>query len=226
MKRICFSLTTVLLLTTLLPVFPGGSVRAAPVAPEATIPVTTCNASDLVNAINTANDNGQADTITLTAGCTYSFSAANNYWYGPNALPAIASDITIEGNGAVLENTNTTRLRFFYVGANASSARTLSYYTPGAGTLTLRNLTLKGGLQQGGNTGKHGGGGAGMGGAIFNQGTLILDAVTVYNNTARGGAPSAYTTTSTDNGGGMGGESATGGVPGRRLRRVGGRQRC
>ena len=42
-----------------------------PAAHAASIPVTTCNASDLINAINTANSNGESDTITLTAGCTY-----------------------------------------------------------------------------------------------------------------------------------------------------------
>jgi hypothetical protein len=206
MKRICFALTTVLLLTTLLPVFPGGSVLAAPVAPDATIAVTTCNASDLITAVNTANGNGQTDTITLTAGCTYTFSAADNYWYGPNALPAIASNITIEGNGAVLHNTNGTRLRFFYVGANGSSTRTPSYNTPGAGTLTLRNLTLTGGRAKGGDSCRHGGGGAGMGGAIFNQGALTLESVTVKDNTALGGAPNYYLTSSACGGGGMGGD--------------------
>lgn len=173
----------------------------------ATLPVTTCNASDLIAAINTANGNGQADTITLAAGCTYSFNTVNNYWYGPNALPAIASNITIEGNGAVLEISGVTRLRFFFVGADGASTRTLSYYSPGAGVLTLRNLTLQGGIQQGGNTYKYGGSGAGMGGAIFNQGMLVLEAVTLFNNAARGGSINTTTTTTPAEGGGMGVDS-------------------
>ncbi len=179
---------------------PAMTVVAEPETPEATIPVTTCNASDLIAAINTANGASAADTITLLAGCTYSFSAANNYWYGPNALPPISSTITIEGNGAVLQNTNTTRLRFFYVGADAASTRTPGYNTPGAGWLTLRNLTLLGGLAKGGDA-PGGGGGAGMGGAIFNQGTLMLEEVTLRGNTARGGNAGTQQRSS---GGGMG----------------------
>ena len=46
-------------------------------------------------------------------------TAANNNWYGPNALPPIASDITIEGNGAtILRHQVPPSFRFFYVGAD------------------------------------------------------------------------------------------------------------
>ncbi len=145
--------------------------------------------ADLISDINTANTNPGPDTISLGDGCTYTFTLANNYWYGPNALPAIASEITIEGNSARLVNTNATRLRFFYVGADPLSARTPGYHTPGAGVLTLHNLTLAGGIARGG-TGS--GGGAGMGGAIFNQGTLLLERVTLSDNTAIGGNAGVY----------------------------------
>lgn len=33
--------------------------------------------------------------VALSPGCTYTLTAAENNWYGPNGLPAIASDITI-----------------------------------------------------------------------------------------------------------------------------------
>ncbi|NJL69597.1 MAG: DUF4347 domain-containing protein [Microcoleus sp. SM1_3_4] len=117
----------------------------------------------LVWAINQANATPEPDTIVLGGG-TYSFATVNNWWYGPNALPAIASDITIEGNGANLTRSRDDRLRLFYVGAIDPN-----YHSPGAGSLTLRNLTLQNGLALGG-TSFLGGGGAGMGGAIFNQG--------------------------------------------------------
>jgi hypothetical protein len=43
-----------------------------------------------------------ADTLELGSGCTYTLTTVNNSWYGPNGLPPIASDITIEGNGATI----------------------------------------------------------------------------------------------------------------------------
>lgn len=143
----------------------------------------------LVAAINQADIFGSPHLITLATNGSYVFSNADNFWYGPNALPPIAADISIEGNGAILQIVNTNRLRFFYVGANPVWPATTNYVTPGAGKLTLRHLTLKGGLSAGG-TG--GGGGAGMGGAVFNQGNLLLDSVTLCNNTARGGAGGGY----------------------------------
>ena len=53
----------------------------------------------LIADINQANSNGQSNTINLTAG-TYDLTAANNNWYGPNGLPAITSNLTLNGNGA------------------------------------------------------------------------------------------------------------------------------
>lgn len=60
----------------------------------------------LIAAIAAANANG-GDTLDLGAGCVYGFSSANNFWYGPNALPPIASAITIHGHGARLQATHT-----------------------------------------------------------------------------------------------------------------------
>ncbi len=138
----------------------------------------------LIAAIVSADTGGGA-TITLASGCTYTFTApytnpspaaAGNpgnlaYWYGPSALPAIAAPITIVGNGAVIERASaagTPPFRLFFVGADPSAARTPQWVTPDAGSLTLRDLTLPGGLAKGGDT--HGGstgeesaGGAGLG---------------------------------------------------------------
>jgi hypothetical protein len=140
----------------------------------------------LIAAINAANDEGTnpgADTINLSG--TYTFAAPDNFWYGPNALPAISSDITIQGdstNGAVIERDaglgTGTPFRLFYVSGGLSGLD--------AGTLTLRNLTLQNGLAKGGDS-FQGGGGLGAGGAIFSQGTVALDGVTLTNNTAQGG---------------------------------------
>jgi hypothetical protein len=97
------------------------AAKAAPAATAAatfmvnsTINVPAGDENAFIAAINTANNetsNPGPDTISL-AGGTYTFSTPHNFEYGPNALPPITSDITIEGNGAVLDSTATTRLRF------------------------------------------------------------------------------------------------------------------
>jgi len=153
------------------------------------------------------------NTISLSA-TTYTFTQIDNYWYGPNALPPIASAITIEGNGALLKASHTgdptpataNAFRFFYVSGGAARF-------PGelpAGDLTLHRLTLQGGYAKGGDSGA-GGGGAGMGGAIFNQGVLVLSAVTLKGNTAHGGN---VTSAAIFGGGGMGADAPIGSAGG------------
>src|ERR1043165_7445714 len=61
-----------------------------------TIDVPAGDSAGFIAAINTANAAGGANTIVL-AKSTYTFSAVDNSWYGPNARPAIASDVTVEG---------------------------------------------------------------------------------------------------------------------------------
>ena len=91
----------------------------------------TFNAStpaQLIAAINSANNETAfpgADTIVLAAG-TYSFATAVIWDFGPNALPVITSNITIEGHGAVLTSTAPVRLRFFYVAGNRVGGLTTS----------------------------------------------------------------------------------------------------
>jgi hypothetical protein len=172
----------------------------APPADAATINVP-CTTNQLIAAIETANSNGpNRDFIELAPDCTYALSSpyvslglAGNYasWYGPSGLPAIASDIVVVGNGATIERSSaagTPPFRLLFVGADPLDPDTSNYATPGAGGLTLLDLTLRGGLGQGGDAIVGGGGGAGMGGAIFNQGRVTLDRVTITNSTARGGS--------------------------------------
>ncbi|WP_207215760.1 choice-of-anchor Q domain-containing protein [Pseudolysobacter antarcticus] len=145
---------------------------------------TTGDSAGLIAAIAAANS-GSGDTIDLAAGCTYAFSAADNFWYGPNALPPITATIVINGHGATLLASHSgdpspvaaNAFRFFYVSGGLQLA---------AGSLSLNTLTLAGGYARGGDS-TYGGGGGGFGGAIFNQGTLNLSAVTLSGNTARGG---------------------------------------
>ena len=127
-----------------------GAAPPAPAGPLGEILVgcsgvsRTSTASDLQTlrqAIITANSNPDADTIRLST-CTYSFMDAytaggsQTSWYGAAAMPAIASDITIEGDGSTIQRDPTTNalFRFFFVGADPAAAATLGYFSPGAGS--------------------------------------------------------------------------------------------
>jgi uncharacterized repeat protein (TIGR01451 family) len=170
----------------------------------------------LREAICVAN-NLPGPAVIVLSPATYTLSEADNYWYGPNGLPPIGNDITIEGNGAVIRrnpaNSDTQlneRFRFFFV-----SRRTLTdgiAIRDGAdrAQLTLRNLTLRNGLARGG-AAENGGGGAGMGGAIFNQGQLHLERVSFLNNDARGGRSGRPGWGQPGGGGGIGQDARDGG---------------
>jgi len=174
-----------------------------------TINVPNGDVAGLITAIQTLNANG-GGTINLATDGTYSVTAPSDWWFGPNAFPAIASAITINGNGATISRASgSPKFRFFYVSGGFS---TLS-----AGNLNLSNLTLTGGLAQGGNGGTGspgGGGGAGLGGAIFNQGAVSLSNVTFSLNQALGGSGGTGEKEGKNSGGGGGlggsGGSSTG----------------
>ena len=123
-----------------------------------------CHAGDvpcLIDAINEANANGEANTIRLAAG-TYTLTEADN-GDSPsvaNGLPVITSPLTITGRGA--DNTSIAR------DASAPRFRILEVAT--TGTLTLKRLTLRGGS------------GVFSGGGILNEGTLTLVRTTVTDN--------------------------------------------
>ena len=172
---------------------------------DQTITVADGDVAGLITAINTLNTNG-GGTIDLASSGSYSVSAPTDWWYGPNAFPAIASTITVNGNGATISRASgSSKFRFFFVSSGFS--------TLPAGSLTLNNLTLTGGLAQGGSGGSGvagGGGGAGLGGAIYNQGTLTLSSVHFISNEAEGGPGGAGIGYggATGAGGGLGGNGA------------------
>lgn len=94
-----------------------GLASAAQVALAGTINVNAgCTLANAINYANSLNPNASykpfysaagngscsdgaagANTIQLPAG-TITFTAIDNYWYGPNALPPVWSTITIEGD--------------------------------------------------------------------------------------------------------------------------------
>lgn len=160
---------------------------------------------DLNSAINTAADSGTPpNTVTLAAGCDYKLpSSALGYFAAPDGSPSffqnISNDVTIVGNGATIEfaSGNSPPRRFFFVMPN--------------GTLTLKQLTLKGGIAHGENGGDAqaaapGAGGtySGLGGAIYNTGNLVVELVTFDSNQAIGGNGGAGRNGSNGGGGGGG----------------------
>jgi len=127
----------------------------------------------LIADIHSANTNGAAaNTINLTGNGPYSLTGMNNNTNGPNGLPVIgskvASTLTINGNGNIIENGSDTPFRFFEI-------------APGSGgSLVLQNIELQGGSADGSGT-------SAEGGAIFNNGTLNVDGgVQLFDNKAMG----------------------------------------
>jgi hypothetical protein len=141
-----------------------------------------CGAGDvscLIAAITEANTNGEKNTIRLAAG-TYTLTAVDNGIFvlpnggihvDPNGLPVITSLLTITGQGA--ETTIIER------DLSAPEFRILEIAT--AGSLTLKGLTLRHGVN--GSGGLHAGGGG-----INNHGTLHISHCTIANNRGVRGA--------------------------------------
>jgi hypothetical protein len=193
--------------------FPRRAIRQAPVRrrvrpclevlEDRTVPanfyVGLGDTATLIADINEANSNRDAtNTINLSGISTYTLTRIDNFWYGPNGLPAITKNLTINGGGATIQRaSDAANFRLFYVSGGQSGLA--------AGTLTLNSLTLSGGVAHGGD-GSYGGGALGAGGAIFNQGTLVLNSVTLTNDAASGGSGGVQG--SGYGGGGMGQNSA------------------
>jgi hypothetical protein len=133
---------------------------------------TAASVKDLIADINAANAAGGTNTIALTAPAAspYVLTAVDNTTDGANGLPVIAKKdtLTMIGNGDTIERSTASGTPAFRLLDVASGA-----------SLTLQNLTLQNGLALGS-------GSAAEGGAIYNQGTLVLSAVTVQNNLAQG----------------------------------------
>jgi len=110
-----------------------------------TIPVGAGDVAGLIDAINQANANPDADSIVLVKShCE--LTAVNNSWFGPTGLPAIASPITIDGIGATIARTGPAAFRLFVVLGGPQ------YGSQSAGDLTLHVLTLERGLAKDGNS--------------------------------------------------------------------------
>jgi hypothetical protein len=128
--------------------------------------------SDLIADIRAANTSGGLNSIVLTAPTTspYVLTAADNSTDGPTGLPVIAAgnNLTLVGNGDTIVRSTA---------AGTPDFRLLDVAS--VGSLTVQNLTVQNGVEVGAYA---------RGGGVFNQGSLILSAVTVQNNRAEGGA--------------------------------------
>jgi hypothetical protein len=134
-------------------------------------------ADGLIAAMNAANADPAADTITLAAGCTYTLTVVDNGGTdGPNGLPVVATPITIDGNGSTIARGSLDAFRILEV---ASS-----------GQLDLVHLRVTGGHAGDGVLGasdSKGGDGFG-GGGILNAGVLTLRNSAVTDNSAGNGS--------------------------------------
>ena len=140
---------------------------------------STCQAADfacpagdvacVIDAINTANANGQANTITLAEG-TYALTGADNVTDVRNGLPAITSALIIKGAGAAA--TTITRL-------DPASPAFRLVHVAAIGSLTLQELTVRGFT--------FGEGGVGVGGGIRNEGAVTIINGALNGNAARSG---------------------------------------
>lgn len=90
----------------------------------ATFNIAAGDVAGLKTALTTANSNGQADVINLSASSTYTLPAVDNDLNGPNGLPVILDDaagldLTINGNGALLKPILNGVMRLLYIGPGA-----------------------------------------------------------------------------------------------------------
>ena len=164
-------------------------------------PVGTGNGCTLREAINAANADAGAETITFAPALTSGGPATISLL---TALPAITTDMTIQGPGANLltveRNSGAgTNFRIFTInpgtviisgltiskGVLASSGQGGGIFNNTGATLTINNCAISGNQV----------GSSGFGGGIYSAGTLTLNSSTVNDNhvnTSGGGAGGIY----------------------------------
>lgn len=178
---------------------PTLSSTSAPIPPDFTV-TSTADATDaspgdgacddgggnctLRAAIMEANAHSGADTISLASNGIYTLAVVDNNTDGPNGLPIISSDISINGNGATIQRSRAEGAPNFRI-----------FHVANSGNLTLNDLTVSGGVAVGPGGGEPvrgscsqdniGGNTPGVGGGIFNNsGIVTLINSTVRNNSA------------------------------------------
>ncbi|MCH8852183.1 MAG: right-handed parallel beta-helix repeat-containing protein [Planctomycetes bacterium] len=190
-----YSKTTISLLAFLCGVF-----VAIPAAQAATITVTSdsggiggpdCTLRDAITAANTDTATGGcvagngADTIELPARAVITLPEGDNWSDGPTGLPAITSEVIINGNESTIERDEADKVFEFRIFAvEADGVLTLKHLTVsngsvsdwgGGGILNLGSLTLTDSTVSGNLAGCCGGG-------ILNHGILTMTGGTLSNN--------------------------------------------
>ncbi|WP_454642103.1 autotransporter domain-containing protein [Bradyrhizobium liaoningense] len=137
---------------------------------------------------------GNGDTIVFQTGGTITLASE---------LPVVTKNLTIDGNGNNPVISGAGAYRPFFIG---DAGTTGSNYS-----VTIANLSIANAAAQGGSGIDGGGGGAGLGGAVFvsSNGALTLSNVSLSNNQASGGAGGAFTNNLAGGGGGMGGNGGS-----------------
>ena len=130
--------------------------------------ISSGDVTGLIAAINTANQNGQENTINLEPG-TYTLTTINNEDFGPSGLPSIIGEININGGNA--------KATIIERDENAPGFRII--HIEDSGKLSINGLTIKGGgvdVRPGG-----------AGGGIANGGTLTVTQSVIARNSANAG---------------------------------------
>lgn len=129
----------------------------------------------LRDAIDVANSNADASTITFSVSGTINLDAVDSSSAGNNGLPIISSAMTINGGNAI----TVQRSGAFPVCAITTDPqqRFRVLFISGTGNLTLDGLTISRGCFLAAD-------GARSGGGVYNDGTLNLNHVTVSGNAA------------------------------------------
>lgn len=158
---------------------PVGSASARTLFPIGCDETSDIDETALVAAVNDANDETHhpgADVIQLSAGCTYTLETPVSSTYPRPGLPEITSPITVWGNGAVIQ------------GPSAGYGVDHLFWVESTGDLVLTALTLA-----------HSSVAVVLGGAaVYNNGYLTLDHVTVDDFDGGAVAASGQSTTVKD----------------------------
>ena len=116
----------------------GGAVEAATI----TVNPPSCSLIDAINSANTDSAAGGcsagsgADTIVLPAGSTTTLTVVDNDTYKDTGLPVVSSEVTIQGNGSVIERDETAPPFSIFAVSNT-------------GNLTLEEVTVRNALLSG-----------------------------------------------------------------------------
>jgi hypothetical protein len=194
-----------------------------PLAPTNAATFHANTVTELIAAIDAANQNAEPDSISLAAGATFTLETPENGDFLPTiAVPEV---LTIQGNGSIFQRGTGPSGRLLRVAAAGSlvienvtlqqmSATGVGGAIRNAGQLVLRNVTVEsaGALGVPAMQGRfpHPGGPA-RGGGIYSLGSLLVQDCTFRNNWARGGRGDSSLPGGHASGGGLyiGGGSAT-----------------